>query len=85
MSDADELGMPEVCKALNRSEGTVRRFHRLEGLPFRKVGRVGRLVITRAELDEWRSRPEIVEMLRYGEMLKNVARGVGRREMNASA
>jgi len=71
MSDADELGLADVCQILDRSEGTVRRFHRLEGLPFRRVGRRGRFVITRGELAEWAARPEVQDVLRYGELIKS--------------
>ena len=75
MGVADELGVDDVCRILGRSEASVRRFRRFEGLPFRKVGRgPGRLVIARAELDEWAARPEIAEMLAQGERLKGAAR-----------
>ncbi len=74
----DRMTVFDVAKELNRSHHSVRDYHRVEGLPFRKVGRSGRLIVSRADFEEWRSREEIREMLALGDILKH-----GRKAMQA--
>lgn len=63
------LTSAEVARELRRDVRTVNRYSREEGLIFRKHPETRRMVCDRADLDEWRSRPEIQAMMAAGDLL----------------
>lgn len=65
-------GLAEVAAIINRSVGSARKYATYEGLPHTK--KYGRILVSKADLDEWRSRPEVQDMLRTGDRLHSLSR-----------
>lgn len=76
--EAEALDIAALGVASGRTTTTLRRWMRWEGLPFTYRDR--KVVVRRADWDEWRSRPEIAAMLAAGE---NTKKGIARSRANA--
>ena len=67
------LTLNAAAKVLNRHPATVRNYCHRDGLPHRRVGLAGRIMIDPADLAEWQERPETVALLEHGNILKGLA------------
>jgi len=70
--DRKAFSLAGAARFADRSVGTMRTATKYGGLAHQIVGR--QVVIFRADLEEWLSRPEVIERRRRGERIRNWAR-----------